>query len=590
MSGEQQQRAEDAPTSAATTSAATSAAAARVVAPTDAEWEARIEALRQLVNTDAVSAREQAQAALEELRGQQRLDLESRLAWLLGYCYVHLGQKVEAAVALHRAVGIAQAIGRLDLEAHYLATLGLAKAMMSAYSEAIECFERAISLYQSLPSSGSNDWLLARILGNFGTTFRWMGLPDKALPLYRQARDLLLRLGRARDGAACLVNCALCEVARAEQLSQQPSAETRVQAVAAAREARVLAEQVVADPSMEAEDEVTINARLTVVRAHTILGDSAAAIEELNQIDPHLTSDAHRSFFRADRSTLRARLLRLTGRTTEAIAELQAEPLDDLTPFDRTGILEELIAAQEAAVDFAGALTSFRRYHELTLQARDQSAEQRGQVLNARLELERAQHKAEIERLRAEQLTLRNEELARQAHMDALTGLPNRRGLDAALAHRIGEERAQFACVLADIDHFKRINDRYSHLVGDEVLRRVGALMREVVRDGDIAARYGGEEFALLLDRVDGRQAVEVCERLRTRIAAQPWEQIVGGLAVTISLGVAMRQAGDSGEALLGRADGCLYAAKAAGRDRVVAEAAESAPESAPESVPPVAR
>ncbi len=138
---------------------------------------------------------------------------------------------------------------------------------------------------------------------------------------------------------------------------------------------------------------------------------------------------------------------------------------------------------------------------------------------------------------------------ARQAHMDALTGLPNRRGLDAALAHRIGEERAQFACVLADIDHFKRINDRYSHLVGDEVLRRVGALMREVVRDGDVAARYGGEEFALLLDRVDGRQAVEVCERLRTRIATQPWEQIVGGLAVTISLGVAMRQAGDSGEA-----------------------------------------
>jgi diguanylate cyclase (GGDEF)-like protein len=174
--------------------------------------------------------------------------------------------------------------------------------------------------------------------------------------------------------------------------------------------------------------------------------------------------------------------------------------------------------------------------------------------------------------------------------MDALTGLPNRRGLDAALAHRVGDERARFACVLADIDHFKRINDRYSHLVGDEVLRRVGALMREVVRDGDVAARYGGEEFALLLDRVDGRQAVEVCERLRQVIAAQPWEQIVGGLAVTISLGVVMRRAGDSGEALLGRADGCLYAAKAAGRDRVVAEAAaDSAADFAPESAPPEA-
>jgi diguanylate cyclase (GGDEF)-like protein len=422
-----------------------------------------------------------------------------------------------------------------------------------------------------------------------------MGLPDKAPPLFRQARDLLLRLGRDRDAAVCLSNLTMVHGRRAERLSQQPSTDARVQAVAAARETLALAEQVVADPSTEAQDEATINARFSVVKAHIVLGDCAAAVEELNQIDPHLTSDAHGSRYLTERSTLRSRLLRLTGRASEAIGELQAVALDDLSRYDRASVLEELVVAQEAAGDLSGALASFRRYHELTLQARDQSAEQRGQVLNARLELERAQHKAEIERLRAEQLILRNEELARQAHMDALTGLPNRRGLDAALAHRIGDERAQFACVLADIDHFKRINDRYSHLVGDEVLRRVGALMREVVRDGDVAARYGGEEFALLLDRVDGRQAVEVCERLRTRIATQPWGEIVGGLAVTISLGVAMRRAGDSGEALLGRADGCLYAAKAAGRDRVVAESAaesvlESAPELAPKSAPPVAR
>jgi PleD family two-component response regulator len=83
---------------------------------------------------------------------------------------------------------------------------------------------------------------------------------------------------------------------------------------------------------------------------------------------------------------------------------------------------------------------------------------------------------------------------------------------------------------------------------------------------------------------------VEVCERLREVIATQPWGEIVGGLAVTISLGVAMRQAGDSGEALLGRADGCLYAAKAAGRDRVVVAAAESALDSALDSAPPVTR
>ncbi|MFN8850993.1 MAG: hypothetical protein ACK5W4_15005, partial [Inhella sp.] len=93
---------------------------------TDDEWAARFEALQRLANTDALSALEQAQAALEELHGQHRLDLESRLTGLVGHCLVRLEQMVDAAVALHRAVSIAQAIGRVDIEAHHLATLGLA--------------------------------------------------------------------------------------------------------------------------------------------------------------------------------------------------------------------------------------------------------------------------------------------------------------------------------------------------------------------------------------------------------------------------------------------------------------------------------
>ncbi|MFN9677860.1 MAG: hypothetical protein ACK58C_09695, partial [Betaproteobacteria bacterium] len=356
----------------------------------DAEWEARLDALRQLANTDALSALEQAQQAAEELRGRQRLDLESRLTGLVGLCHARIGQLVEAAVALHRAVGIAQAIGRVDIEAHHLATLGLAEAGLGAFSDSIGCYERALSLHQNLPSSPDNDLLRARILVNFGSTYYDMGLLDKALPLYQQGRDDCLRLGHARGSAVCISNLATVHVRRAERLSQQPSTDARVQAVAAAREVLALAEQVVADPSTEAQDEASINARLSVVKAHIVLGDFAAAIAQLNQIDPHLTSDAHGSRYLTERSTLRSRLLRLTGRASEAIGELQAVALDDLSRYDRASVLEELVVAQEAAGDLAGALASFRRYHELTLQARDQSAEQRGQVLNARLELERA--------------------------------------------------------------------------------------------------------------------------------------------------------------------------------------------------------
>jgi len=451
-------------------------AVTQAAGPTDVEWDARIEALLHLTNTDAVSAREQAQAALGELRGQHRLDLESRLTWLVGYSDMCLERPVDAVVQLHRAVGMAQTIRRADLEAHHLATLGYAHANMFAFAEAIECFERALSLHQSLPSSPDNDLLRARVLGNFATTFILMGRPESALPLTEQARELFMRLGSVGDAVGCLGNRARAEVFRAEKLQQQSTAAAHTEAAAAARAALELAAQVLADPALETDPSTKLNARLTIVQAHAILGECAEALEELERYKQQLPALGQGSGPGADYLIVRARLLRLTGRTTEAIAELQSVSLEALPQFDRVGILDELVSSHEALGDFAGALTSFRRYHELTLQARDQSAEQRGQVLNARLELERAQHKAEIERLRAEQLTLRNEELARQAHIDALTGLPNRRGLDAALAHRIGEERARFACVLADIDHFKRINDRYSHLVGDEVLRRVRAM------------------------------------------------------------------------------------------------------------------
>jgi diguanylate cyclase (GGDEF)-like protein len=124
--------------------------------------------------------------------------------------------------------------------------------------------------------------------------------------------------------------------------------------------------------------------------------------------------------------------------------------------------------------------------------------------------------------------------------------------------------------VLADVDHFKAINDGHSHQTGDEVLRRIGALLRDAVREGDIAARYGGEEFLLLLNEVNADQVTEICERLRMLIATAPWPQDRGVLKVTVSMGGALRRPGESASSLLARADDGLYAAKASGRNRVV--------------------
>ncbi len=169
-------------------------------------------------------------------------------------------------------------------------------------------------------------------------------------------------------------------------------------------------------------------------------------------------------------------------------------------------------------------------------------------------------------------------ELEMLANTDVLTGLPNRRFLFDRLAEE-AVEADRFArplsLVLLDIDHFKRINDRFGHPGGDEVLRQVARSLRNGLRRYDVAARFGGEEFALLLPNTGGELAREVAERARRRLADDEVEVAEGEtLRVTASFGVAERHPGESVEEVVRRADDALYRAKAEGRDRVVASRA----------------
>jgi diguanylate cyclase (GGDEF) domain len=121
---------------------------------------------------------------------------------------------------------------------------------------------------------------------------------------------------------------------------------------------------------------------------------------------------------------------------------------------------------------------------------------------------------------------------------------------------------------LLDLDRFKSINDGFSHLVGDEVLRRVGRLMEAVVRQGDLVARYGGEEFGMVLPATSLEEAAAVCDRVRRAVANTDWSAVRVGLCVTVSGGVAEES---SAERALSVADSRLYVAKRSGRNRIVA-------------------
>jgi diguanylate cyclase (GGDEF)-like protein len=162
----------------------------------------------------------------------------------------------------------------------------------------------------------------------------------------------------------------------------------------------------------------------------------------------------------------------------------------------------------------------------------------------------------------------------RQASTDGLTELPNRRLFEETLASEISRaERfgGALALVLADLDDFKKVNDRYGHQAGDDVLREFAEVLRETVRDIDLAARYGGEEFAVLLPQTDLEGAESLAERLREAMAERRMSFVPGAaFTVTASFGVAAFPDAETPAALFAAADEALYRAKSAGKNCVV--------------------
>ena len=165
------------------------------------------------------------------------------------------------------------------------------------------------------------------------------------------------------------------------------------------------------------------------------------------------------------------------------------------------------------------------------------------------------------------------EDLRELAIHDSLTGLWNRGMVLDQLGRELSRSRREgkaLAVAIADLDHFKKVNDTLGHAAGDAVLREAADRMRSAVRDCDFIGRYGGEEFLLVLPGCDGVAGLAVAERVRSRMADEPVRAGEALLPITVSIGLAYSRAtGVEPEALIRAADEALYRAKAAGRNRV---------------------
>ena len=162
---------------------------------------------------------------------------------------------------------------------------------------------------------------------------------------------------------------------------------------------------------------------------------------------------------------------------------------------------------------------------------------------------------------------------------DALTGLHNRRYMETHVGSLVNQAAARgkpLTILVLDIDYFKAINDTHGHDAGDDVLREFAVRIRKSIRGIDLACRYGGEEFVVVMPETDMAVATVVAERLRRRIASEPFRIQQGGrlVEVTISIGIAALGRDDTAASVLKRADQALYRAKRDGRNRVVPDAA----------------
>jgi diguanylate cyclase len=186
-----------------------------------------------------------------------------------------------------------------------------------------------------------------------------------------------------------------------------------------------------------------------------------------------------------------------------------------------------------------------------------------------------AYHHTEVSELEDSIRDFRHEHvhLIRKVSTDGLTGLPTREVLVKQIQSELttlGQREGSIHLIMADLDFFKKVNDQYGHLTGDEVLKGVASRIRQSLRGTDMVGRYGGEEFIILLINKSEKQAVQIAERIRNHVVSSPIKANDTKINISLSQGLAMAVADDSVESLIERADQALYEAKASGRNCVV--------------------
>lgn len=463
------------------------------------------------------------------------------------------------------ALDAAEQCQRLDLKVDALHGLGLTFLRFEEFHTALDYCERSMQLARAENHVSKFPKILIAIALVLSRTQQY----QRSVVFAREASETAVLLGNRAEQANALNVWADNLITWYDEVQEQSGIqhiEYLDEAIELAIESRRLAQELgaVRTELMVAETLAhAMECRGQCVEAKAYLVDAQQRLSKYGFVKEMLDTQMRLGSLLLSLGDVDESIALLEKTRRDALKLSNYQPLPDL--------LKSLCTAFEIKEDFRSALAVMKEIHLMVSKQHDQRAQISAQIFAAKMDLERAQQEAEAHKTRVSQLEDFNRSLQVQAHEDPLTGLPNRRALEESLGRRLGAPVVTMAFVMGDIDFFKKVNDEFSHLIGDEVLRHVGKLIRECLRPNDLASRIGGEEFAVLLDQCKEDRMVDTCDRIRRMIERYDWDRVAPGLRVTMSFGTTYFQVGDSLTSLMTRADTALYAAKHNGRNRVEA-------------------
>ena len=465
---------------------------------------------------------------------EAELGLRSRVLRALSMgCELH--GAVDAALAWAKeSLDAARSQGDQRLIRDALLSVGVAHSRAGDVEAGLAHFQQVLAMFEA---SGESAGCMS-VLNNMGINCKNLGRHADAIAHFERGLAFATEAGDVTGGAVLRSNLGepLLALGRLDEARRELAAAIDALANCGYREAE-------------------INARVTHGRVLLALGEGDAAQAELERALDDAESTGGRNYAARAHHTL-AELHKAAGRFEAALRHHEAFHAAERAQFNADS--DKTISSLRVQLEVAAAR------HETELHRL-----KHGEIAQAHDEL-KALHAALL--AADEEKSALLVRLAEQSRTDALTGLANRRWLDERLAdelQRSPRNATSLAVAMCDLDFFKRINDRFGHAIGDEVLRRVAAILRERCRNTDLIARYGGEEFCIAFLEADAEHAARSCEALRAAVAAHDWRSVHPALEVTLSIGISDHRHGLDAHALLADADMHLYRAKRDGKNCV---------------------